>query len=65
MTTRRDNRIILFLMTDAALKAATMSTYAADLLPSKMVAAIGLLSAMLSAACGIYVTMTRETERIP
>ena len=65
MTTRRDSRIILFLMIDAAMKAATVSTYAVDLLPSKAVAGIGLLSAMLSAAAGIYVTMTRETERVP
>ena len=65
MTTRRDSRIIAFLMVDAAMKAAAMSTYAADLLPSKAVAGIGLLSAMLSAAAGLYVTMTRETERVP
>lgn len=65
MTTRRDGKIMLFLMTDAGLKAASMSTYMADLLPSKWAAGIGLLSAMLSAVTGLYVTMTRETERIP
>lgn len=65
MTTRRDNKILLFLMIQAAVSAANASAYLTTLLPSKGVAAVGLLSVMLSAATGIYVTLTRETERIP
>lgn len=65
MTTRRDNRIILFLMLQAMVSAANTSAYLTTLLPTRGVAAVGLLSVMLSAATGVYVTLTRETERIP
>lgn len=65
MTTRRDNRIILFLMVNASISAANASAYLAQLLPPVGVAGVGLLSTMLSAATGIYVTLTRETEQVP
>lgn len=65
MTTRRDNKILLFLMVQAAVSAANASAYLAALLPPSGVALVGLLSVMLSAATGVYVTLTRETERIP
>lgn len=65
MTTRRDNRILLLLMVQAAVSAANASAYLTTLLDAKGVAAVGLISVMLSAATGIYVTVTRETERVP
>lgn len=65
MTTKRDNRILLLLMVQAMISAANASAYLTTLLPTKGVAAVGLLSVMLSAATGVYVTLTRETEHIP
>lgn len=65
MTTRRDNRILLMLMAQAMVSAANASAYLTTLLPSKGVAFVGLLSVMLSAGTGVYVTLTRETERLP
>lgn len=63
MTTRRDSRIILFLMINAALNAAATTVYLGSIAPHWVVATVGLLSAMWSAATGIYVTVTKETEK--
>lgn len=65
MTTKRDNRILLMLMIQAAISAANASAYLSTLFPPKGVAAVGLLSVMISAVTGVYVTLTRETERLP
>lgn len=63
MTTLRDSRIILFLMINAALNAAATTAFLSEVAPKWFVAIVGLLSAMWSAATGIYVTVTQETQR--
>jgi hypothetical protein len=61
MTTRRDGRILMFLMANAGLTAANTSAYLTAILPPKGVALVGLLSVVVSAMTGIYVTVTKET----
>lgn len=65
MTTQRDSRIILFLMINAALNAASTTAYLGAIAPKWVIAIVGLISAMWSAATGIYVTVTQETQRLP
>jgi hypothetical protein len=64
VVTRRDSRIILFLMINAALNAASTTAYLAQFAPKWIVAVVGLLSSMWSAATGIYVTVTQETQKV-
>jgi hypothetical protein len=63
VTTRRDGRIILFLMINAALNAASTTAYLSSIAPKGVTAVVGLVSAMWSAATGIYVTVTQETQK--
>lgn len=65
MTTRRDSRILAFLMLNAALSAANTSAYLGEFAPRWVVAVVGLLSAMTSAATGVYVVATQEPPSTP
>lgn len=62
MTTKRDGRILAFLMANAALQAANTSVYLGQFAPPWVSAVVGLLSGMFSAATGVYVVASRETE---
>lgn len=65
MVTRRDSRIILLLMINAALNAANTSVFIGKFVPPWVAALVGMLGAMISAATGVYVVATRESESVP
>lgn len=65
MTTRRDSRILLLLMLNAALNAANTASFITTFAPPWLSALVAMISAMFSAATGVYVVATRETEGIP
>lgn len=50
-------------MVNAALNAASTTAYLGAIAPKWVIAVVGLISAMWSAATGIYVTVTQETQR--
>lgn len=60
MQTKRDRVLIIALCSQAAISAAAGSSSLAQLAPVAIVAAVGLLSSMLSAATAVYVSVTRE-----
>lgn len=65
MTTRRDSKILLLLMLNAALNAANTSAYLGQFAPKWAVAVVGLASAMFSAATGVYVIATQDPPKPP
>lgn len=68
MQTKRDLTLIILLMVNASIAAAAGSSALAQLFPPLIVAAVGLLSSMFSAATAVYVALTKElgqsTERV-
>lgn len=60
MVTRRDRALLIMLMVQAALDTAAMSAHLTQVLPPWGVAMVGLVSAMMSAATGVYVVASRE-----
>lgn len=65
MVTRRDRWLLLMLMSNAATNAVTSSAYLTEIANRPTVAVVGLVSAALSAATGVYVVATREPASIP
>jgi hypothetical protein len=65
MVTRRDRWLLIMLMLNAAVNAVTSSAYLVEIADRTTVAVIGLVSAALSAATGVYVVSSRETQGIP
>lgn len=62
MQTRRDRWLIIALVGQAALSAASGSALLAELAPRPVVAAVGLLSSMLSSSTAVYVAVTKDTQ---
>lgn len=62
MQTRRDQGLIAALVVQAAISAAASSALLAELAPRPVVAAVGLISSMLSSATAVYVTASREGQ---
>jgi Kef-type K+ transport system membrane component KefB len=62
MNTRRDRGLIVALVAQAAISAASGSALLAELAPRSVVAGIGLLSAMLSSSTAVYVALTKERD---
>lgn len=60
MQTRRDRGLIVVLAVQAAISAASGSALLAELAPRPVVAAVGLMSSMLSSATAVYVALTKE-----
>lgn len=60
MVTHRDKWLLIMLMVNASANAITSSAYLTELASRSVVAGIGLLSAALSAATGVYVVASRE-----
>lgn len=65
MQTRRDKTLIIALCIQAAMSAAATSALLSELFPRPVVAAVGLVSAMLSSATAVYVSLTREPGASP
>lgn len=65
MVTKRDRVLIILLMGQAALDTAATSAHLTELAPSWTVAAVGLVSAMMSSATAVYVVATREPIYVP
>lgn len=62
MITRRDRGLIMALMAQAAISAASGSALLAELAPRPVVAAVGLLSAMMSSSTAVYVGLTQGPD---
>jgi len=60
MQTRRDRGLIVALVVQAAIQAAAGSALLTELAPRPVVAAVGLLSSMLSSSTAVYVAVSRE-----
>jgi len=60
MQTQRDRGLIVALVIQAAISAASGSALLAELAPRPVVAAVGLLSSMLSSSTAVYVAVTKE-----
>lgn len=60
MTTRRDSRILLLLMANAALNAGNTAGFMTEIAPHWASALLAMVSAMFSAATGVYVVATQE-----
>lgn len=65
MTTRRDGRIVFLLMLNAALNAGNTAGFMTDIAPHWASALMSMFSAMFSAATGVYVVATQETQIFP
>lgn len=65
MTTRRDSRILMLLMVNAALNAANTASFMTQFAPPWVSALVAMGSAMFSAATGVYVVATQETQKVP
>ena len=65
MVTERDGVLLLMLMGNAVLDAVTTSAHLTEVVTKPAAAILGLVSAMVSAATGVYVVWSREppTER--
>lgn len=62
MQTRRDRGLIIALVAQAAISAASGSALLAELAPRPVVAAVGLLSSMLSSSTAVYVAVTTDGQ---
>lgn len=61
MTVNRDKGLIIVLVIQAAISAASGSALLAELAPRPVVAAVGLLSSMLSSSTAVYVAVTKDS----
>lgn len=60
MNTPRDKGLIMALVVQAAISAASGSALLAELAPRPVVAGVGLLSSMMSSSTAVYVALTKE-----
>jgi hypothetical protein len=65
MTTRRDGRILVLLMLNAAFNAMSTASFMTEVAPHWLSALAAMLAGMFSAATGVYVVATRETQQVP
>jgi Kef-type K+ transport system membrane component KefB len=60
MQTNRDRGLIVALVIQAAIQAAAGSALLTELAPRPIVAAVGLISSMLSSSTAVYVAVSRD-----
>lgn len=65
MITKRDKGLIIALVAQASISAASGSALLAELAPRPVVAGVGLLSAMLSSSTAAYVALTQGPDVSP
>lgn len=65
MITRRDSRVLMLLMGNAALNAANTASFMTQFAPPWVSALVAMMSAMFSAATGVYVVATQEGQNLP
>ncbi len=65
MNTRRDKGLIIALMVQAAVSAASGSALLTELVSRPIVAFVGLISSMLSSSTAVYVALTKEDQMSP